>query len=372
MPRDAAPPRGRIALVFSSLRAGGIERARLALAEGFLARGLAVDLVVLDGAGELRPLVPAGAGVIDLGSRHARRSLPPLVRYLRRARPTAVLSSQTHVNVVAIAARALAGVPARLIVSEHIALDVATEYATRRRERWFPRLARLSYHRADGIVAVSHGAADRFAQATGLSRERVTVIYNPIVTPALAADAGRPVTHPWFGERDRPVFLAAGRLVPQKDHRTLIDAFATLRARMPCRLVILGEGPERPALEALIRLRGIEDDVALPGFTLHPAAFMARADVFVLSSRWEGLANVLVEAMACGTPVVSTDCPSGPAELLDGGGLGSIVPVGDAAALAAAMEHAFQHPLAADVLRRRASEFSLDRSVDAYLAVLRP
>jgi glycosyltransferase involved in cell wall biosynthesis len=168
------------------------------------------------------------------------------------------------------------------------------------------------------------------------------------------------------------VFLAAGRLVPQKDHRTLIDAFAALRARMPARLVILGEGPERPALEALIRRWGIEDDVALPGFDLYPAAYMARADVFVLSSRWEGLANVIVEAMACGTPVVSTDCPSGPAELLEGGRFGPVVPVGDAPALAAAMEQAFRDPVPPDVLKRRASEFSLDRSVDAYLTVLRP
>jgi len=368
MPLDAASGPRRIALFFSSFGGGGIERSMLELAEGFVEQGLAVDLVVVTARGPLRPLVPVGADVTDLRSARTWRSLPGLVRYFRRVRPAAVVSAQTHVNLVATAAKILAGLSARLVLTEHIAIDAATAEATRWQERLFPVLARVAYRYADRVVVVSRDAADRFAETTRIPRDRVSVIYNPIVTPRLMADAAQPVDHPWFAAGACPVILSVGRLVRQKDHRTLLEAFARVRTRRHVRLMILGEGEERPSLETLARDLHVQDDVALPGFILNPASYMTCARLFALSSRWEGFANALVEAMACGVPVVSTDCPSGPAEVLEGGRYGRLVPVGDAAALAEAMINTLSTPPPAEMLRARAMEFTRDRAVRAYLA----
>ena len=362
---------GRIALLFSSFRAGGIERVMLNLAEGFLARGASVDLVVMSARGDLESLVPKGANVVDLESGRALRSLSRIVEYLRNRRPDALLASQTHLNLVAIWARAWARIPVRLIVSEHIAADAAAQNGSWK-ERWFPTGARLFYRKADGLVAVSHATADRFAAATGLPRTMARVIYNPIVTPTLIAQATSELDHPWFAQSEPPVILSVGRLTRQKDHETLVRAFALLRKSTPARLVVLGEGAERPNLERLIGRLGLEREVQLPGFVLNPFAYMARAQLFALSSRWEGLPSVLVEAMACGAPVVSTDCPTGPAEILKDGLFGRLTPVGDAEALADAMLRTLKDPPDAGALRARGAEFSRNRAVEQYLDALLP
>jgi glycosyltransferase involved in cell wall biosynthesis len=361
----------RIALFFSSLRGGGIERARLNLAEGLLARGVNVDLVVVDARGDLEALVPGEASLFDLKCRRTLLALPRMVEYLRTRRPAAVLASQTHVNFVAISARAMARIPTRLVVSEHVAMDAVARNAGRK-ERWFPLGARLLYRKADVVVVVSHATADRLAAATGLPRSMARVIYNPVVTPDLLAQAEIDLDHPWFTRDGPPVILSAGRLTRQKDHKTLVRAFALLRRTTDARLVILGEGQERRNIENLVADLGLERVVQLPGFVLNPFAYMARARLFVLSSRWEGFGNVLVEAMACGVPVVSTDCPSGPAEILQNGDFGRLTPVGDAAALADAMLRTLQRPPDADVLRARGRVFSRDRAVDQYLEALLP
>ena len=367
-----AAPAPHVALVFSSLHGAGIQRVMLTLAEGFIARGLRVDLVVVNAAGDLRQDVPAQARIVDLHARGALHGLPALVRYFRRERPQAVLSSQTHHNVVAIAARWLAGVPMRLAVSVHVALDAVLRESPGWKERTFPLLARLLYRRADAIVAVSQGTAEGFSRATGVPLAAVTVIHNPIVTPTLFTRAALPVDHPWCADTEPPLLLSAGRLTRQKDHATLIRAFALVRAARPARLIILGEGEDRPALEHLVHALGLDDDVQLPGFTINPLAYMAKARLFVLSSRWEGFGNVIVEAMACGTPVVSTDCPSGPAEILDGGAVGRLTPVGDPKALAEAIRLELDHPTPPQRLRERAMAFTADAAVDRYLRVLLP
>ncbi|NLO89188.1 MAG: glycosyltransferase, partial [Clostridia bacterium] len=188
------------------------------------------------------------------------------------------------------------------------------------------------------VVAVSQGVADDLVKTTGLMRELIKVIYNPIVTPELLEKAKESIGHPWFKPGQPPVILSAGRLTAAKDFPTLIHAFARVRAERLARLMILGEGEERPNLESLVRELGLESDVSMPEFVENPYAYMARAAVFVLSSAWEGFGNVLVEAMAVGTPVVSTDCPSGPAEILEGGKWGKLVPVGDVEKLAKALK----------------------------------
>jgi glycosyltransferase involved in cell wall biosynthesis len=193
------------------------------------------------------------------------------------------------------------------------------------------------YPWADRITAVSEGVADDLAQAAGIPRERIQVIYNPVVTPEFKAKTEAPLDHPWFAPGEPPVVVGAGRLTIQKDFPALIRAFARVRQARPARLLILGEGEERSALEAVVRQLGVERDVSLPGFVSNPYPYMRRAALFVLSSRWEGLPGVLIEAMYCGARLVATDCPSGPREILADGRYGQLVPVGDVAALADAV-----------------------------------
>ncbi len=232
-----------------------------------------------------------------------------------------------------------------------------------------PNFIRIFYPWADEIVTVSNGVADDFASITGLRRERIQVIYNPVVTPEILEKAEEPLNHPWFTPGEPPVILSVGRLAKQKDYPTLIRAFALVHRECPARLMILGEGEERPKLEALIQELGLDDDVSLPGFVDNPYAYMSRAAVFVLSSAWEGFGNVLVEAMAVGTPVVATDCPSGPAEILGGGKWGKLVPVGDIEKIAKAIIETLEDLNRPDVTKR-AQDFGIEKLVQNYLRVL--
>jgi glycosyltransferase involved in cell wall biosynthesis len=219
------------------------------------------------------------------------------------------------------------------------------------------------------VVAVSRGAAEDLASTSGMPRDRVEVVYNPVITPAVMALAGETPDHPWFGPGEPPVVLGVGRLTRQKAFGTLVRAFAEVRRRRPLRLIILGEGEDRPMLEALASELGVGDDVALPGFRENAMAYMARSALFVLSSAWEGLPTVLIEALAAGTRVVSTDCPSGPREILQEGRLGPLVPVGDVPALAAAMSGALDRP-AGNVPPDALRPFTRDAAVDHYLRLI--
>jgi glycosyltransferase involved in cell wall biosynthesis len=228
----------------------------------------------------------------------------------------------------------------------------------------------MIYPRADGVIAVSRGVADDTLAITGLPPERVAVVRNPVITPALYDQAGAPCEHPWMTRPDRPVIVAAGRLTRQKDFATLIRAFARLHARRPCRLIILGEGSLRRVLERLAVQLSLADDLDMPGFVADPYPFLARAHLFVLSSAWEGSPNVLTEALALGTPVVATDCPSGPREILEGGRVAPLVPVGDDRALAEAMAAVLEAPPSAESLRAAAAEYTAAASARRYLEVL--
>jgi glycosyltransferase involved in cell wall biosynthesis len=258
----------------------------------------------------------------------------------------------------------------RLAVSVRNQLSVATAHEQSLRGRALPWLARRFYPWADTVVAVSAGVADDLAECIGLSRARITVIPNPVVSDDLDALAGAAVEHPWLAPGQPPVLLAAGRLTAQKDFPTLLRAFARLVPRRDLRLVILGEGPDRAALMADIETLGLAERVDLPGFDDNPFRWMSRARLFLLSSAWEGLPGVLIQAMACGTPVVSTDCPSGPREVLDDGRFGPLVPVGNAQALAAAIEQTLDAPLPAAALQERAAQYRVAPVTRRYLAAL--
>ncbi len=331
----------RVSIYLSTLSEGGAERVLLNLAVGFVQRGFPVDFVLAQAEGAYMPYFPKEVRLVELNKKHIRGgrsfySFPALVAYIRRVRPAVMLTGMFN-NIFAIWARQLAGVPMRLIISEHNTFSVANREPTFMNRVLMPLLLRISYPLADEIVAVSKGAADDLTVSAGIQREKIRVIYNPVITPELVRKAQEPLDHPWFMPEEPPVILAVGRITPQKDYSLLIRAFAQVRQSMPVRLLILGDGEERAAMTELVSQLGLQDCVSMPGFVENPYAFMARAGVFVLSSRWEGLPTVLVEALYCGAPLVSTDCPSGPREILQDGAYGRLVPMGDAEKLAEAI-----------------------------------
>jgi glycosyltransferase involved in cell wall biosynthesis len=360
----------RLAIFVPSMRGGGAERIALNLAGGVVKRGYCVDLVLAQAEGSYLAQVPDAVRIIDLGSSRVSLSLPALAAYLRRERPQALLSEMGHANVVALWARRLVGIPRRVVVCNHLIYrNAPAQHASSWRVRLMPRLAKRFYPWADGIVAVSSGVADGLAQVTGIPRECIEVIYNPVVTPEVREKAQAPFEHPWFGPSKPPVILGMGRLTAQKDFPALIQAFAQVRQSRQVRLMILGEGEDRPPLEALVRELGLEKDVALPGFVDNPYAYLTRASLFVLSSRWEGLPTVLIEALYCGVPSIATDCPDGPREILADGQYGQLVPIGDAAALARAIETSLESETP-PAPRESWRPFELEAVVNQYISML--
>ncbi len=359
-----------VALIVPSLGYGGVEKVMLHLAGGLQLAGCRIDLVTANAAGEFRSRVPDAIRVVDLRSRRVATSLPGLAAYLRREQPDIAIAAMTHTNVVTLLARRLARCRTRVVITEHAGLSRVVAHTVRARVRVMPALARMLYRSADAIVGVSDGVARETAQVAGIAAERIRVIYNPVITDELFAKSEELSPRPWFNDSGPPVVLAVGRLAHEKDFATLIRAFALLRNRRAARLMILGEGSERRGLEALCRkLHLSAQEVALPGFCDNPYPCMRRAAVLALSSLWEGLGLVLVEALALGTPVVATDCPSGPREVLQHGKLGRLVPVGNAERLADALKDVLACPPAipsADALAR----FESRTAIAAYCGLI--
>lgn len=400
--RNTTDDRRHIAFFQKAMGGGGAERMVAMLASGYAARGHRVDLVLGSPRGPMLDNVSAEVRIVDLAARRARASAPavlrlpgtiremlprlilkgrprvmaclmPLVDYLERERPEALLSTFGYNGLVAIWARQLAGVSTRVVVREANPLSERLSSGGKAEVRWLPRLIAEWYPKAECVVAVTDGVRDDLERTANLPPGLVRTIYNGVDVDRIALLAAEPVAHPWLASRNGvPVVLAVGRLKTQKDHTTLLRAFSGLRKRRQAKLVILGEGKERAKLEALVAELALGEDVDLPGFVKNPYAFMARADLFVLTSRWEGAANVLIEALATGCRIVSTDCPSGPAEILEGGLHGRLVPVEDAEALRVAMDESIAESPDPARARSRAQEFSVDRSLDQYLEALLP
>lgn len=363
--------RHRLAVLISLSGEGGVERMVLNLVRAFVAvPGLAVDLVLIrDESRHFRDL-PEGVNVVRLGVRHSVLSVPAIARYLRTARPDALLAAKDRAGRAALLARSLSGVPVRVVIRLGTTLSEAVKGKSQLL-RWLRYLPiRAMYRWADGIVAVSEGVAADVAAISGLSPARIHVVRNPVVTPELERLATEAVDHPWFADTGVPVVLGMGRLTRQKDFSTLVRAFARVRRLRPARLIILGEGRDRDMLLRLARDEGIAADVELPGFQENPYSWLARANLFVLSSAWEGSPNALTEAMALGVPVVSTDCRSGPRELLGEGRFGALVPVGDVQRLATEMSDALDNPLSPERLKRAVTEYAVGRSAGRYLDIL--
>lgn len=374
-----------IAIFIGGLLGGGSGRRALTLARAFAERNHRVDLVVASAEGPLLREIPSLVRLVTLDSlglrlldrlKSKRRrfqvvaGIVALANYLRMNRPDVLLSAAKHVNLAALWARCIArvSVPLVLRVSNHVSRSAGNTRHKPRLFIWW--LIRRLYNWADAIITVSNGIAEDIGVHTSIPRERIVTIYNPVFTPVLREKAEEALEHPWLAPGSPPLVLGVGRLAAQKDFATLVRAFSRVHDQRPARLVILGEGKWRDRIGMLVRDLGVDADVELPGYVDNPLAWMSRASVFVLSSAWEGLPGVLIEALACGCPVVSTDCPSGPAEILDGGAYGQLVPVGNDIVMAEAILSTMDAPPDSERLRDRAAEFSVDHAVDRYLEVL--
>jgi glycosyltransferase involved in cell wall biosynthesis len=359
----------RVAFFVPTLRFGGVERVFVNLARGFSERGVQVDLVTPEIGGEFTGELGPQVRLIHLKARRVLTSLPKLVRYLHRERPAAVVAAMEHSSLTALWARELARTPTRIIATVHTNLSQVVSHAPSLRVRLVPFFCRRSLHWADAVVAVSRGVADDLAHHAPRCRDRIRVIYNPVINADMLSQSRESLDHPWFSPGQPPVILGVGRLAKQKDFATLIKAFALVLQRRGARLLILGEGEERAHLEAMVRNLGLDGDVCLPGFTMNPYSYMSRAALFVMSSAWEGFGNVLVEALASGVPVVATDCESGPREILETVNCGQLVPVANVEAMADAIFRSLDaRPEMPPPHSLRS--FELDSVVDDYLSLL--
>jgi len=367
---SAAVRNGPVALFSPSLRAGGAEKVLLNLAAGLHGRGHKVDIVLAQGSGEYVSQVPDYINVTDLGAKRTLTCLPALIRYIRRERPSGVIAFQDHANVVALLASRIAGARTPVIPTVHTTWSGVVDKNTWR-TRAFAKIVSLAYARCANIVAVSEGVADDLAEHLHLSRDSVTVIYNPVVASELFEKAAEPVEDDWFKPSQGPLIIGVGRLAKEKDFPCLIDAFAGVRKVIDCKLLILGEGEDRPRLETLIKSLDVEGHCRMPGFVSNPYKYLSRAALFVLSSTREGLPTVLIEALALGVCVVSTDCKSGPREILRDGQLGLLVPPSNPAALSAAIIAALRNPIS--VPSHAADRFvfsAVSEQYESLLAVL--
>lgn len=373
---EPAGQQPRIAFLSPAL-GGGIGRVLVNLGNAFVERGVSVDLLLGNSDSPYLQQLSPHVRVIELPTTHAFSGLPALVGYLRRERPASINTDSIRVNALALRARSLARLSSsktiRVCATLHntYSRTLATRSPAKRRSL-LARIRRF-YPRNDAVIAVSRGVAEDFLDLTPLPPSRLHVIPNPVVTSGIEQLAALDPDHPWLAPGQPPLMLAVGRLHPQKDYPALLRACAALPENTAWRLLILGEGEQRSHLEQLIGELGLTGRAALGGQVDNPYAYMARARFLVLSSAWEGFGNVLVEAMAVGTPVVATDCPHGPGEILDEGRLGRLVPVGDVEALTAAISDALVRPAPApEILRAATEQYQVASVVEQYARLLLP
>jgi len=362
--------RRKIAIFLPSLRGGGAERVIVNLLQGFSAKGVDIDLVLAKAEGPYLDQVPSSIRIIDLKVTRVMMALPGLVRYLRKEKPHSLLSVMDHCNIVAIWARALACVHVKTVLSVHSTLSQVTKNSKQYGDKIIPLLMKFFYPYADAIIAVSHGVADDLHLSTMISKEKTSVVYNPIITTALSKMARDKPFHFWFDDSEIKIVIAVGRLTLAKDFNTLIKAFFKVRRECNVRLLILGEGEERASLQKLISDHGLDDDVCLYGFTDNPYPSIAASAVFVLSSIFEGLPTVLVEAMALSTPIVSTDCKSGPKEILSRANIGMLVEVGDVDGMAAAIIETLKNDALNCCSQEVLEPFTITYATEKYLELL--
>jgi len=351
---------------------GGIQKIAVRLANEFVKRGHTVDLVLAKGKGALANEVHPDVETVDLNKDRVWFALPALWKYLLRRRPQALLSLGFSANVLSSVLNVLVPYELGVFISVRSNMSRFAQNDQVWYSRWVPSVIRATYPLADKVIAVSEGVLDDLSGISPRAARRGCVIYNPVFNAEMLRKAEEPVSHPWLKKDALPVILGVGRLTPQKNFDLLLRAFKRVRREKDARLIILGDGNQRQTLEARIEALDLGDRVDLHGFVDNPYPYMKRASLLVLSSDYEGLPSVPIQALACGCPVVATDCPSGPREILEEGKWGRLVPVGDEEALAEAITESLDEAHDPGCLRRRAMDFSVDKAVDNYLATLFP
>ena len=367
---------GPIAYFVPRLEAGGAERVGLEIIRQLIRRGIAVDFIVTRSGGELWSFIPAGARVVNLkswkiesNSLGVLTSLPALVRYLKRRRPAVLISTWGAGNVVSLIAKKYFLRNLKLIARHESCFSLQRKHA---KIGIYNRLLKWLFPVADSVVAVSNDAAEDLRNCVPLAADSITYVPNPVVTAALFEQTRIPLKHTWLDDPTVPVIIACGSLdFLRKDYPTLLRAFADLRRSRNARLIILGRGPDKPQLVNLAQELGIQTDVEFPGFQSNPFAYISQSQVFVLSSRFEGLPTVLIEALACGTPVVSTDCLAGPREILEGGKWGALTPVGDWKAMSKAIQETLDNPPDSNMLIAAALRYSSTAAMNQQFKLLR-
>lgn len=356
----------QIAIFAPSLRSGGAERVIANLANALAMRGNCVELVLLSAEGEFLSDISSRVKIRDLGVKRIRYALPALVEYFNSARPNVLLACMWPLTVAAVWAKLISRSRTKVIVAEHTTWSNAEIVKSSLFTEWLARVTmRISFVRASGIIAVSRGSADDLSRFCGISRDRISVIYNPVVDENKSVvDSVAPASD--WSRGDHIKLLAVGSLKPVKDYSTLLKAFALVTKKINAKLMILGEGECRADLEDEAIGLGIVENVFLPGFVKDPSPYYRAADLHVLSSTGEGLPTVIIEALASGTPVVSTDCPTGPREILSDGRFGRLVQPSNPVSLAQGIGAALRDPHDRDALVRRSLDFSISKAVDEY------
>ncbi|MBC8505253.1 MAG: glycosyltransferase [Chloroflexi bacterium] len=358
-----------VAIFSPSLEIGGAEQGVVNLANGFVQYGKNVDLLLATAEGTLLSAVHPHVNIVDLGRKGVFGAFFPLVNYLKIEHPVFLISVQTHASLIALWARAATRVTTKNILVEVTTMSLNYGLEPGLKNKLIPLLARYFYRFADAVVCLTRGIEDDLRSVTGLSEKKMYQIYNPVLPNDVSKKTKQPIAHPWFEPGSPPVLITLGRLTAAKDYPTLLQAFALARQKGEMRLLFLGDGRKRNELERLATSLDIDRDVQFLGFVENPYPYLARSSVFVLSSAWEGLSHVLVEALACGLPIVSTDCKSGPAEVLENGKYGTLVPVGDSVAMASAILDALNVHPDHDRLQRRSRDFTLSASIEKYLSL---
>lgn len=360
-----------IAIILPDLRGGGVEKMRIHLAKYFLLNGYEVHFVLLQKKGELLTLIPEVIEIFDLQVEKMRYGIFPLFRYFRKNKPCAVLVAMWPLTIITSFAKILSGIKSSFILSEHNHHSSTPLYKVGFNRFLIPFSMKLVYPFSDMVVGVSEGVVLDLLKLSGLKKEKLKTIYNPAAPTYEYIESIQPNNQYWKSSSSKKI-VAIGSLKKQKDFFTLLRAFKHISSSIEIELLILGEGPEREKIEFFIEKNKLNECVYLPGFVDHPIAFLKTADLFVLSSAWEGFGNVIVEALSCGIPVVSTNCKSGPSEILKNGKFGSLVPVGDADKLAVAVLEALKKDHDIESLIKRAHDFRVDKIALEYLRLLFP
>jgi len=359
-----------VAILISYSGQGGVEKVMNLVSRGFLEHGVRVDIIAPKMTGEHTASIPPGVKFIRFKTRHTYTSLLPLAGYLRKEKPDALLAVKHRAIVTAVLASRVSRFKGRLVGSIHTNISASLQHSSLMKKMAYRWVMKFIYKRTDMITGVSQGVVGDILHLTGISPEKAAVVYNPVATSEIQRLGKRPVEHPWFCDGGPPVILGIGRLTKQKDFHTLIRSFSDVARTYPCRLIILGDGEDLHSLGNLAGSLGIGDLVDFPGFQKNPYCFLARSRLFVLSSRWEGFGVVLVEAMALGIPVVSTDCPSGPREILKDGLYGPLVPTESPSSLTQAIISVLKAPPKRELLQSASEIYAIDRISRRYLDIL--